>query len=405
MQHSIDTTSAALADTPSDPNAEVIDLVSEQPDASKYFNTSGTYVSLRYSAKSPFVIRKQQIQIPYNLTLGSAIRYGKPRDGSSIGDSPVIMPWEDNAVFDARAFLTAYLERHPDMAAKARLLCSQHHITLETLVETGPGHVIWIDSSVPFRTYGDRSSFPILKALLAKQSFVILQGKKGCGVVNGSFDNNFFDRLLELEAISMSVITLPEGLLVPAPRRLILCLTLVILAIVTTVLAVIFDDRPNFIERFESATFVLALILLTVPAIVSLFSSEPNLMKNTVRGKKILTKQSQVTNYFKLSQRDYAMLATRTKGSKLVSKDIGCFLTGTERGTHFGDVPVVQCEDLAYYGVICGQSVHYRANWQTVRISNRLGANRTHLTNEPPKVKYWCAGVREDTWVGFAAQG
>ncbi|CDF38381.1 unnamed protein product [Chondrus crispus] len=395
--------SADVADTPPifHGTNETAGLVQPEQDAASHYNTLGTFTCIRYSAASPFVIRKVPIHIPYNLTRGSAVRDGEPRDGSSVGDSPVIMPWQDQGVFDARAFLKISFFENPALEVKARLLCLRHNITLESLLGPGPDGVIWMENGIDYRKYGDRSSFPILKALFAKQSFVILENQKGCGVVNGSFDRDFFDRLLELEAISTCVIVLPEGLLVPAPHRLLACLLLLLVAVAATVLTAVYDDRTNFMERFESAFFILALLLLTVPGIFSLFSSEPNLVRNAVRGKMILTKQSQVSNFFGLNRRDYAMLATRTKGSRLVSKDIGCFLTGTERGTHLGDEPVVQCEDLAHFGVICGQSVHYRTNWQSVCISNRLGTNRTHLTTEKAKGKYWCAGVRENTWVGF----
>lgn len=382
-------------------SSEVVELACSEPSRNTRYETSGIFVSHRYSAASRFVFRKIPIKIPYNLLRGSAIRDGKPRDGSSVGDSPVIMSWEDDAVFNARSFLRIYFHEHPTLEQKARLLCLKHNIPLETLLRNGPDDVIRMENGINYRDYGDRTSFPVLKALFAKQSFVILEERKGCGVVNGSFDGDFFDRLLELEAIAASAIVLSEGLLVPAPHRLFASLFLLILAVAMAVTTTIVDDRTNFMERFESAVFVLALMLLTVPGVLSLFSGEPNLVKNAVRGKKILTKQSQVSKFFKLERRDYAMLVTRTKGSKLVSKDIGCFLTGNERGSHLGDVPVVQCEDLAPFGVICGQSVHYRTNWQTVRISNRLGDERTHLTNEEPKVKYWCAGVRKDTWVGY----
>lgn len=364
---------------------------------------SGTFTTSGYSAISPFVWRKISLEIPYNLSRGSAVRNGELRDGSSIGESPVIMPWEDSAVYDATAHLRTIFRENPSLELKALNLCSVHNLSLESVLTKGPGPVIWIDNSVHFSNYGDRQTYPLLKAIFAQQSFAIIQDRKGLARVNGKFDRNFFERLLELEAFSRSSIVVPEGLLVPTPHRLFISIILMVVAIVCTALTIKYDNRESFIERIESATFVMGVILLTFPAVVSLFSAEPNLVRNAVRGKCILTKQSQVTKYFKLSRRDYAMLATRIKGSKLVSRDVGCYLTGEERGTHHGDEPVVQCEDLAPFGVICGQSVHYRTNWQTVCISNRLGDNQTHLTTEIPRVRYWCAGVRENTWVGFAS--
>lgn len=367
--------------------------------------TVGTRTTSVYSATSSFVWRKISLDIPYNLSRGSAVRNGELRDGSSIGDSPVIMPWEDHAVYDATAHLRMIFRENSSLELKAQKLCAIHGLTLETLLTKGPGRVIWMDSSVHFTTYGDRRTYPLLKAIFAQQSFAIIEDRKGLARVNGRFDRDFFERLIELEAISRSSIVVPEGLLVPAPHRLLITIVLTVIAITATVLSVRYDDRANIIERIESGTFVLGVILITFPAIVSLFSTEPNLVRNAVRGKCILTKQSQVTRFFRLSRTDYAMLATRTKGSKLVSRDVGCYLTGDERGTHHGDVPVVKCEDLAPFGVICGQSVHYRTNWQTVCISNRLGDNQTHLTTEIPRVRYWCAGVRHDTWVGFSSLG
>lgn len=365
-------------------------------------NTDGVYQTWLYSASSPFVWRKSVVEVPFNLRRGSAIRDGKPRDGSSVGDSPVILTEEDGEIFDARSFLLRRFSEDPYLEAKARLLCQEKGTDLETLINHGPPRKLLLNTpELGYTAYGDLQTYPILKALFAQQSFVILQGKKGCGVVNGTFERDFFDRFLEIEAISLSTIATRDGLLVAAPVRLVLSIMVLVLASAVTAAVIIFDDRTNVIEQIESGTFIFALIVLTVPGVISLLSDEPNLLRNVVRGKKLLIRQSQVTEHFNLTRRDYAMLVARTRGSKLVSTDVGCFLTGDERGTHMGDVPVVQCEDLAPFGVICGQSVHYRANWQNVCISNRLGPNRTHLTLEKPKVNYWCAYVRPDTWVGF----
>lgn len=367
-------------------------------------DTEGVYQTRLYSASSPFVWRKAVIEVPFNLCRGSAIRDGKPRDGSSVGDSPVILTEEDDAIFDARRFLLSRFSEDPCLEAKARLLCREKGTDLETLIKQGPAQKILLNTpELGYVAYGDIQTYPILKALFAQQSqsFVILQGKKGCGIVNGTFERDFFDRFLEIEAISRSTITTHEGLLVAAPIRLVLSIMVLVLASAATAVVVICDDRTNVMERIESGTFIFALIILTVPGVLSLLSSEPNLLRNVVRGKKLLTRQSQVTEHFNLTRRDYAMLVARTRGSRLVSADVGCFLTGDERGAHMGDVPVVQCGDLAPFGLICGQSVHYRANWQDVCISNRLGPHRTHLTLEKPKVNYWCAYVRPDTWVGF----
>lgn len=244
------------------------------------------------------------------------------------------------------------------MAAKARLLCAKHDITLDQTAS-------WMDSEIGFRTYGDGHSYPILKALFAKQSFVILQDRKGCGVVNGSFHRDFFDRLLELGTGSnLNVSYRPPRRVTsastPPPHCLSRSVTQFWRSCSTGAILSNGSSRPPL---YLPCCF-------NFSCVVSLFSNEPNLVKNAVRGKMVLTKQSQVSDHFGLTRQDYAMLATRTKGSRLVSKDVGCYLTGSERGTQFGDVPVVQCEDLAPFGVVCGQSVHYRTNWQTVCISN-----------------------------------
>lgn len=121
-------------------------------------------------------------------------------------------------------------------------------------------------------------------------------------------------------------------------------------------------------DYFEAVVFA----CLSVPALVEYISEEPSVVRNAIRGNRVLWKNSQVRGYFRLDKFDYAVMALINDPMWLVSDDKACF---TQQGGHsgmVGDEPVTDTWSLREVGFYVGR-VMARKEWEdfNMKVHNR----------------------------------
>lgn len=72
-------------------------------------------------------------------------------------------------------------------------------------------------------------------------------------------------------------------------------------------------------------------MVLSIPALVEYISEEPSIIRNAMRGNRVLWKNSQMKRYFRLRSLEYAVMALLNNPMWLISEDNAWF---TQQGAH-----------------------------------------------------------------------
>lgn len=131
-------------------------------------------------------------------------------------------------------------------------------------------------------------------------------------------------------------------------------------------------------DYFESIIFV----AISVPALITYITDEPNVIKSALRANRILVSNSEVKKYFKLEKFDYAVMALINTEMWLVSNQTATYL---QRGGHKalkGDICVTDREALQRVGFYVSTSMA-RREWDdtNIRVANNSDGSVSILTD------------------------
>lgn len=161
-----------------------------------------------------------------------------------------------------------------------------------------------------------------------------------------------------------------EGIAVPCLWRAVLLIAWVLgMLVVVSILAVkkLGGLELWTMEYFQAVVFM----AISVPALVEFWSDEPSVIRNSLKGNRILWKNSQVMKYFGLKRADYAVMGLLSSRMWLVSEDTASYLlVGGHKGLD-GDIAVTDTRSLRDIGVYVGRTMARREweskNWEVLK--------------------------------------